>query len=252
MIDDLPPPLEDCTELLKKREKAKSKNQQKFEKIQEKPKIDASVDSSLLDIKEDSNILNFSNKPLEKKPAVSQSNNSGQFGGLKKGFFDSKPKEKVKNKITEKNLENVSFNPNKGSSLVIEEVQENLKSENSPSNITSQLLNQINLSPSLMKAFEDPEFALAAEEISKNPTRETMEKFKKLRPELFKAFLEFLNLMGQEVEKKEKKEEKVKVVDKEVENLLKADGIKELLLDFEVQEIVESLRQGKADVNGYV
>jgi hypothetical protein len=112
------------------------------------------------------------------------------FSGLKKGFFDAKPIPKApkKEKIQELRPKSTK-NP-----LIIDQVQEAIKSDW----ITPDILEKIEKSPILCKAFQDPMFTTAISEMASNAS-DAFKKYSNQRPDLILALKEFATLMGHEL-----------------------------------------------------
>lgn len=126
--------------------------------------------------------------PMSQEAKISKP--KGEFTGLKKGFFDSKPSKKVSD-ITVLKPKNPSKNP-----LVLDDVQRNIP----PSNnwITADILEEIEKSPVLSKAFQDPMFTTAISEMASNAS-DALKKYQKERPDLILALKEFSKLMGNQL-----------------------------------------------------
>jgi hypothetical protein len=114
------------------------------------------------------------------------------FSGLKKGFFDAKPKAKETKKIPEiTELKPKSFkNP-----LILDQVQKEMPNTDW---VTPDILEKIEKSPVLSKAFQDPMFTTAISEMASNSS-EAFKKYQDKRPDLILALQEFANLMGNQL-----------------------------------------------------
>lgn len=107
-------------------------------------------------------------QPVYDTPIVSAKKE--KFGaGLKKGFFDTKPKAKATPKVAE--IPTIKANKIKQEPLVIPEVQEAMQylNQNTEAWLTPKLLEQFANNPNLAKGLVNPRLMNAVEELKKDP-----------------------------------------------------------------------------------
>lgn len=204
--DDLPPPLEDMSAFLAKRT------------------------APITSVRSNTQSLSVSGVTV---PKCKSDNKTAGFSGLKKGFFDSKPTIKVA-EIPLLKPKNPSKNP-----LVIDQVQNALPSTDW---ITSDILEKIEKSPVLSKAFQDPMFTTAISEMTSNAP-DALKKYQKERPDLILALEEFAKLMGNQVSNVAISQIPKDIPRHEQEllkNVIQNPNVQEALKDSKIQKILSS------------
>ena len=162
------------------------------------------------------------------------------FSGLKKGFFDSKsPKSAIVQKKKDHHIPLIKPKKDAKNPLVFDQVQ-NVIQQNNSEWMTPDLLEKIEKSPTLSKAFQDPLFTVALSEMSSNPSN-ALKKYQKERPDLIHALKEFASIMGNQFAKStmaqipkdlEKHEQKI------LDNVFSNSEVQDALKDEQIQKIL--------------
>ncbi|KAJ3267470.1 hypothetical protein HDV01_005159 [Terramyces sp. JEL0728] len=193
-----------------------------------------------------------------KKPAAT-TRDSKQFTGLKKGFFDQPKAKNATNKLTAKNktitssnlstanpenddLPFIKANPNKNS-LEFDEVKNAMASQLDQHRnewMTPAFLEQIDKSPLLQKAFQNPEFLQLMSQMGKDPER-TFKKCESEYPQYLDALKEFAGLLGQAFEQKAGEQERAELEQNMAQlNPFEQDLVKKVMSNPELQNALRN------------
>ncbi|KAI8906288.1 hypothetical protein EDD86DRAFT_248583 [Gorgonomyces haynaldii] len=150
-----------------------------------------------------------------------------EFQGLRKGFFDQKPQKQTK-------IPYIEPKKTKQDSLRLDQVTQNMAAHLDQTRqewMTPQFLDKLEKSPVLLKALNDPGFAIACQEMAQNPQK-AFEKYQS-KPEWINALREFSGFLGEALEQKEDK------LPKHEQQLVD----RECLKDPDVQRVLVQLQQ---------
>ena len=225
--DDLPP-LEDFSQL--------------FSKLGTSKKPD-----STLVVSDDKCIV--TNLPVESTEQVKTKTNS--FGGLRKGFLNSKPKKEVTQQISL-----ITSNPSKeGASIKMDEMKKEVDRSLQeqvpmlPDNLISQgLLDKVESNPLLAQAFRHPDFSQVITRFTQNPAQAIQDYGE--TPAFREFFKEICALLGQHftelADKTEGNVEKIPIEDEEdrkVREILEKEDVQEVMRDERIQQLIMDMKE---------
>lgn len=223
--DDVPPPLEDMSSILHERRDIPTRVVSDITDLQDKKnlsRVGKSLQRECFCAYSADWLMNSSPSPFLVQKASPSTNTKVQsaspaFSGLKKGFFSSSPKPAPsKSKTATKSSSQpqirtaaqsspppsdipfLKSNPTATNPLVFSEVRDAMANEMDRTRqnwMTPAFLEKLESSPKLAKAFSDPLFLHAANEMARDPAQ-AMKKYGKENPDFLEAMKEFVALMG--------------------------------------------------------
>lgn len=190
-----------------------------------------------------------SSEPVENTEQVKTKTDS--FGGLRKGFLNSKPKKEVTQQVTL-----IKSDPSKGGASIRmdemkKEVDRSLQEQVPvpPDNLISEgLLEKVESNPLLAQAFRHPDFSQVITRFTQNPTQAIRDYGE--TPAFREFFKEMCALLGQHftelADQTEGDVEKVPVEDEEdrkMREVLEKEDVQEIMRDERIQQLIMDMRE---------